>query len=306
MVPRKAKAQHKLSEVEQNSSKVSTQVSEDGPASVAETTTVIPEVVEELSQEEIEDRLRLELKVERAVFEAGKALRELRDRRLYRTTHKTFEDYCQERFKFTRRRPYQLIDAADVIENLFLTDDVEDLCTIGTQTWPTNERQVRDLVDLAPEEQRQVWQKAVEAAGGKVPSGRIVKTIVERLKEKPLPQTPLSYMRGDAFILQGLSGPERRYNNCWAIAREILEFSLKVETHDGKLQVKPENLEPIDDRAVHRQLAALLKRIQRLRKFELDRGAIGVLELLGKQTFLTEVEERLLTVLEDYYGIAKH
>jgi len=76
-----------------------------------------------------------------------------------------------------------------------------------------------------------------------------------------------------------------------------------VETHDGSLQVRPDNLEPIDDRAVRRQIAALLKRIQRLRKRELDRGAEVVLESLGKRTFLTEVEERLLKVLEDYYGI---
>lgn len=72
------------------------------------------------------------------------------------------------------------------------------------------------------------------------------------------------------------------------------------------MQVKPDNLDPIDDRAVRRQLAANLKRIQQLRKFELDRGSLAVLEVLGKQTFLTEVEERLLMVLEDYYGIAKH
>ncbi|MBV9389720.1 MAG: hypothetical protein JOZ78_25135 [Chroococcidiopsidaceae cyanobacterium CP_BM_ER_R8_30] len=103
-----------------------------------------------------------------------------------------------------------------------------------------------------------------------------------------------------------MSGAERRYNGCWAIAREILDFSLIVETHDGRLHVRPDNLDPIDDRAVRRQIAALLKRIQKLRKLELDRGAIAVLEILGKQTFLTEVEERLLMVLEDYYGIAKH
>jgi hypothetical protein len=49
--------------------------------------------VEELTQEEQSDRLHLERKVERAFFEAGKALTELRDRRLYRSTHKTFEEY---------------------------------------------------------------------------------------------------------------------------------------------------------------------------------------------------------------------
>jgi len=203
--------------------------------SEVEVKTVIPEVVEELSQEELEDRQRLELKVERAFFEAGSALRELlRDQRLYRNTHKSFEEYCRDRFGFQRRHSYQLIEAASIFDNLCANGAHETLSTIK-KILPTNERQVRPLTRLEPDEQREVWQQAVEAAGGRVPSGRIVKSIVERLKEKPLPQIPLSYKRNDAFILQGLTGTERRYNGCWAITREILEFSLIVETHDGKL-----------------------------------------------------------------------
>ncbi|WP_339382508.1 hypothetical protein [Nostoc flagelliforme] len=60
----------------------------------------------------------MERRVERAFFEAGKALTELRDRRLYRSTHKTFEDYCRERFGFSRRQPYHLIEAAVIFDNL--------------------------------------------------------------------------------------------------------------------------------------------------------------------------------------------
>ena len=56
--------------------------------------------------------------MERAFFEAGKALTELRDRRLYRSTHPTFEEYCKERFGFERRHPYRLIEAAGVVDNL--------------------------------------------------------------------------------------------------------------------------------------------------------------------------------------------
>jgi hypothetical protein len=33
---------------------------------------------------------------------------------------------------------------------------------------PTNERQVRPLTRLEPDKQREVWQQAVEAAGGRV------------------------------------------------------------------------------------------------------------------------------------------
>ncbi|WP_235018936.1 hypothetical protein [Tolypothrix sp. NIES-4075] len=63
------------------------------------------------------------------------------------------------------------------------------LPTIGRQIpMPTNERQLRDLAssNFEPEVQADVWLQGVEEAGGKLPSGRIVKGIVERLKEKPL------------------------------------------------------------------------------------------------------------------------
>ena len=108
-------------------------------------------------------------------------MRELRDKRLYRNTHKTFEDYCQKRFNFGRSRSHRLINAANIIENL---TDSSILLPNGQQILPTSERQVRPLTKLEPLAQRQVWKSAVESAGGKVPSGRIVKDIVQKIKEK--------------------------------------------------------------------------------------------------------------------------
>ncbi len=78
------------------------------------------EVIElaHLSVEEERERLHLERKVERAFYEAGMALKELRDRRLYRSTHRTFEEYCRERFGYGRDAAYLKIVAAEVYENL--------------------------------------------------------------------------------------------------------------------------------------------------------------------------------------------
>ena len=85
----------------------------------------------ELSDDEQSDRLRLERKVERAFYEAGSSLAEIRDRRLYRNTHQTFEEYCRERFAFSRRRPYQLIEASIIVDNIRGTDQMR---AIGTQS----------------------------------------------------------------------------------------------------------------------------------------------------------------------------
>ena len=76
------------------------------------------EVLEELTPDEERERQRLEWKVEKAFYEAGASLRLLRDKRLYRSTHPTFESYCHDRFGYHRRHCYQLIDAAAVVENL--------------------------------------------------------------------------------------------------------------------------------------------------------------------------------------------
>ncbi|QFS51028.1 hypothetical protein GXM_08522 [Nostoc sphaeroides CCNUC1] len=54
---------------------------EENPALATITVTAVE--VPELTEEEQRDRLQLERRVERAFFEAGKALTELRDRRLY-------------------------------------------------------------------------------------------------------------------------------------------------------------------------------------------------------------------------------
>jgi hypothetical protein len=48
--------------------------------------------LEELTPSEEEERLRLEEIVERSFVEAGRALKRLRDGKLYRSTHRTFSD----------------------------------------------------------------------------------------------------------------------------------------------------------------------------------------------------------------------
>jgi hypothetical protein len=91
---------------------------QENPASVTIEVTAVE--VPELTEQEQRDRLHLERRVERAFFEAGKALAELRDRRLYRSTHKTFEEYCRSRFAYTHRHVNYLIAASNVVDNIIM------------------------------------------------------------------------------------------------------------------------------------------------------------------------------------------
>lgn len=113
---------------------------EENPASATITVTAVE--VPELTEQEQSDSLHLEGKVERAFFEAKKALAKLRDRRLYRFTHKTFKDYYRERFGFSRRQPYHIMEAAVIFDNLV------EKCERNVHILPRNEWQVRPLIKL--------------------------------------------------------------------------------------------------------------------------------------------------------------
>lgn len=130
-----------------------------------------------LTPEEENERLHLEKKVERAFYEAGLALQGLRDRRLYRSTHSNFEEYCQERFGFTKRSAYYLIDSVAIVDNLQKSELI-------VHKMPTSETQCRPLKSLKIEQQPLAWSMAVEKAGNKVPTAKIVKEVVNRLKTK--------------------------------------------------------------------------------------------------------------------------
>ncbi len=268
-----------------------------------------------LSYEEECDRLYLEQRVERAFYQAGKALEELHNRKLYRSTHRTFEEYCKDRFGFERRHPYRLIEAAGVVDNLIKmcpngTQNELDLdsqmCPNGTQILPTNERQVRSLVPLVAKEQFSCWQKAVDIAGGKVPSGRIVKDIVERIRERT--PVPIPYSVGEVCIIIIKDNPELRgKSGHWCIVARVASFSIEVKMWDGEYIVKPENLKSLDfledDSSAMSELCFRLRRLYNIK--DLDEVAISLLNSLGKRTkpYLTPVQEKVLAVIEQEYGI---
>lgn len=108
----------------------------------------------------------------------GRALQEIRNRRLYRETHRTFEDYCRERFGIGRHYAYRQIRGAEITAVL---DDV-DSCQ-QTDRLPANEAQARPLTTVEPMEARRAWAMAVEAAGDSQPTSSEVAAAVRRVTE---------------------------------------------------------------------------------------------------------------------------
>jgi hypothetical protein len=105
--------------------------------------------------------------------EVGSALMEIRDSRLYRVEYKTFEAYCREKWGITDRHARNLIAASSAATKLGET---------GTMV-PKTERQARPLATLAPEQQPQAWERAVEIAEGEQPTARQVEEAVAEFNE---------------------------------------------------------------------------------------------------------------------------
>ena len=104
-------------------------------------------------------------------IEVGQALMTIREKRLYRISFKTFEDYCVGRWAFRRRQAYQLIEASSVISNL----------SAMAHILPQSERQTRPLTSLEPEIQKEVWTEVVKTHGDNITAAK-VQTVVNDWK----------------------------------------------------------------------------------------------------------------------------
>jgi hypothetical protein len=93
--------------------------------------------------------------------EVGEALSDIRDARLYRATHGTFEGYCAEKWKMTKGRVYQLIGATEVMS------------TVVDKSQITTERQARELARVEPARREEVIRAADIATGGKITAAAI-------------------------------------------------------------------------------------------------------------------------------------
>ena len=250
----------------------------------------------QLTSTEQQQRHQLEQQVESAFYLAGMALQQLRDLRLYRSTHRSFQEYCQERFEYTRRRSYQLIDAARVVDNL--RSQSEQIVHI----FPTKEAQVRPLSALPPSQQVEAWQQAVSHGGGKVPTASMVKKVVQQFQE-PLPNP---HFPQEVCVIKAKDNPDLQgKSGCWCIVSQVDKHSCQICTWDGEYVVSPAYLESTHYSELEcQQMEELGVRMSALYQTgKLESTAYRLLETLGKvsRPHLTPLEEQLLELLESEY-----
>lgn len=106
-------------------------------------------------------------------FKVGQILVDIRNQKLYRESYQTFEAYCKEKWNIGRSRAYQLMDAADVQEELSTA------CGQDTPL-PTSEAQARALKKAPSDIRPTAWTNAVNAAGGQQPTApQVTQAVLE-------------------------------------------------------------------------------------------------------------------------------
>jgi hypothetical protein len=133
--------------------------------------------------EALEETIRENLK---AFYEIGRALKEIRDTRLYKMVlgYETFEDYCKDRWDMGRDYSYKLIGSAQVVENLENVDH-------GIQK-PVSEPQTRPLTKLSPPLQVEAWKQSIKTApDGKITAAHVSKTVRRIISGKNEKKDPI-------------------------------------------------------------------------------------------------------------------
>jgi hypothetical protein len=104
-------------------------------------------------------------------LEVGCALTTIRQKHLYRDRYRTFEEYCRQKWGFSKTHANRLIEAAAVAAVL---------TPIGVKL--NSESQVRPLVGLAPQKIPAAWKKAQEFAEGGEITAKVVRRAAEEFK----------------------------------------------------------------------------------------------------------------------------
>lgn len=145
--------------------------------------------MKELAQNEAERLLICEGIIQQKMvdfLEVGTALLEIRDDKLYRNSHDTFEKYCHEKWSISRSRAYQLTNAVEVVKNLEMSTMVDKKNPINTSELKP-ERIIRPLTKLSKPKQKKAWNAAVKSArkAGHTVTASDVKEAVSKISPKP-------------------------------------------------------------------------------------------------------------------------
>ena len=135
----------------------------------------------------------------------GQALKEIRDKKLYRQTHTSFEAYCLAKFDFGKSHSYRLIGAVEARQLL-----QSQKSPIGDLLLPRTESQMRELLKVPEGKRVEVLKLARKKAGGRPLNALLIERAALELAPPP-PKTgrasyyvPANYTTDEKVFLEWL------------------------------------------------------------------------------------------------------
>lgn len=177
--------------------------------------------------------LRLEDVIETAErwhAEAAKALVQIRDQRLFRRYHKSFDSYVRNRWGWERSRAYQMCQFGELL--LRLSTKVESL--------PRREAHARPLYPLNEADQIRVWRRVLTDMGQR-PTAAKIEEIAADFKPR--------FSRSHRSVIPYCGSKSSLVPH---ILSEFSDHQIYVETHAGSaialLSKQPSRIEVLNDR----------------------------------------------------------
>lgn len=204
------------------------------------------EVIKPLSATERRDLERCEEIIARGVgtfVEVGEALAQVRDARLYRETHGTFEKYVRDRWDMARQAAYRMIDGSAVSRSLSPKGDIDPLPV------PRTERQARPLAELTsqPDKLREAWTRVVTEHGPDAPA-RVVQAVVnEVVQPDPAERKRALFYKELARMLTAMDELITRFERLDKAglrrnAAPLLGYSNDLQHYINRLEIVRQNL----------------------------------------------------------------
>jgi hypothetical protein len=119
-------------------------------------------------------------------LDVGHALAQIRDNRLYRETHKSFEKYCKDTWDLGKSSAYRKIDgyqAINLLESKMspMGDENSSKQKSNSIILPTNERQTRPLTSLSPDDQVKAWENVLEILNEGPPGTKLTAALINKV-----------------------------------------------------------------------------------------------------------------------------
>jgi hypothetical protein len=268
------------------------------------------EAVPPLNPAEAKRLTELEQQVSKNFYRAGKALKEIRDNRLYRQSSPTFEGFCEQKFSISRRYGYYLIEAAVSVDEIKLYFELQSKKNQGNfeqgtnpahlPVLPTSEFQIRPLGKLHPRQRGKVWAEVVEECLGARPSHAVVAQTVMRHMVR--------FNGGELPHVEPTTGSLCFINKKgWGFVQKATATRIEVHMWDGTVaHSKRQSCLSLSDEPsilkIYQQLQSILSKISA--RVTNDANGSTILQIFSQRTStqnLSGLELDLLRVLVDHF-----